>query len=129
MIEFDIDPTTAKKLIAGRGPRWAVQVGLHGGRRTVHFTDTGERAEAIYDRHVEEGGYLLAYTKVYPPTGSGDLSALGRARQDAKRAFDEATEILRAAVMRAIEDGRSESEIARDAGVDRMTVRKWQGKR
>lgn len=46
-------------------------------------------------------------------------------RRLAERAWDE----LRKAALAAISAGMSESEAARVAGVDRMTVRKWLGKR
>lgn len=65
---------------------------------------------------------------VDPPVGSIDLAKLGRERMDAKRAFEEKTAILRAGVLRALGEGRAEAEVARTAGVDRMTVRKWAGK-
>jgi hypothetical protein len=58
-----------------------------------------------------------------------DLAKLGQERRDAQRALDEKTAILKAAVLRALEKGRAEAEVARTAGVDRMTVRKWAGKR
>lgn len=124
-----VDYDTAEKMIAERGPRYVVQVGIRRGEVLIYYADTAERAETLYDRYVSEGGYQLTYTKVIPPRESVDLAQLGRDRQDAKRRFDEATDILRAGVLRAIEGGRSEHEIARQAGVDRMTVRSWQGKR
>ncbi len=66
---------------------------------------------------------------MHAPAGSVDLAELGRVRSEARRALDEKTTILRAAVLRALEDGRAEAEVAREAGVDRMTVREWAGKR
>jgi DNA invertase Pin-like site-specific DNA recombinase len=57
------------------------------------------------------------------------FAELGRARPEARRDFDEKTSILRAAVLRAVEENRAEAEIAREAGIDRMTVREWSGKR
>jgi hypothetical protein len=67
--------------------------------------------------------------RLAPLDESSELVGLGRARQDAKRAYDEATAVLRAGVLRALEAGRAEAEVARAAGVDRMTVRDWAGKR
>lgn len=58
-----------------------------------------------------------------------DLADLGHRRREARAALDTATEALRAGVLRALEGGMPEAEAARRAGVDRMTVRKWQGKR
>jgi hypothetical protein len=58
-----------------------------------------------------------------------DLPELARARRDAKRRFDEATEELKAAVISAsAEDRMPETLIAVKAQVDRMTVRRWLGK-
>ncbi len=62
---------------------------------------------------------------------SADLATLGLARAEAMRAQRDATDRLRAAVLAELGrrgDGH-EAEIAREAGVDRMTVRKWAGKR
>lgn len=57
------------------------------------------------------------------------LPELARARRDAKRRFDEATEELKEAVILAAADGgMAETLIAVEAQVDRMTVRKWLGK-
>ncbi len=50
---------------------------------------------------------------------------LAKAREAAKEALRVAEVIARS----AHDDGASEYEIARDLGVDRMTVRKWLGKR
>lgn len=47
---------------------------------------------------------------------------------DARHAVDLATMQLRGAVLSANLDGIPEAEIARLAGVDRMTIRKWLGK-
>lgn len=124
-----VNYATADKMIAERGPRYVVQVGVRRGELLIHYADTAERAESLYDKYVNEGGYQLAYTKVIPPQGSIDLAGLGRVRTEALRKAQEATDILRAGVLRATEAGRSEHEIARQAGVDRMTVRNWLGKR
>jgi DNA-binding NarL/FixJ family response regulator len=50
---------------------------------------------------------------------------LRAAREAEAKAFEEA----RLAALDCIEQGWSESGIAQDLGVDRMTVRKWAGKR
>ena len=50
---------------------------------------------------------------------------LQRARAAQARAMDK----VRWAVVQAVMDGMTEAEAARIAGVDRMTVRKWLGKR
>lgn len=112
--------------VRDRGPRWAVygQIRTHEAR--VQYADTAERAEAIRKEFEDTWGYH--HVKVHPPVGSVDLAKLGRERADARRVLDEKTAILRAGVLRALEDGRAEAEVARTAGVDRMTVRKWAGK-
>lgn len=59
-----------------------------------------------------------------------ELERLGRARQRAFAAYSQATGRLRDAVVKAAASGQwSEVEIARLAGVDRQTVRKWRGKK
>lgn len=59
---------------------------------------------------------------------AADLSSVGRDRRAALAAAADSTERLKAAAVSAIDDGRSEAEVARQAGVDRMTVRAWLGK-
>ena len=59
-----------------------------------------------------------------------DLEALGAARREAADELRRRTMLLRTAVIRARGQlGANESAIAREAGVNRMTVRKWFGKR
>ena len=59
---------------------------------------------------------------------AADLAVLARDRDDAVAALDERTAILRAAVVRALEGGASEAAVARVAGLNRLTVRRWAGK-
>lgn len=61
--------------------------------------------------------------------GDATLAGLGRVRQAARAAAREAMDVLTGAIVAAAVDGVSESEIARAAQVDRMTVRKVLGKR
>lgn len=114
-----------EKMSAERGPRYLVSGTVRRGECVAHYAATAEQAERLHDQFVELGYYQI---KVEPPEDSVDLQALGRGRRDAKRIFDEATAILRAGVLRALEAGRSEVEVAAAAGVDRMTVRSWAGK-
>lgn len=116
----------AYDMVNERGPRYAVIGHIRQGESEVRYGDTAEVAERIRESHERSGYYQI---HVYPPVGSIDLGKLGRDRDAAKRAFDEATAILRAAVLRALDEGRAEAEVARTAGVDRMTVRAWAGKR
>lgn len=115
----------ARQMIDDRGPRWAVVGTIRQGDHRVEYADTGEQAERIRDHYERDRYYQI---QVHAPQGGIDLAALGRARAAAKKALDEATDILRAGVLRALEDGRAEAEVARTAGVDRMTVRSWAGK-
>jgi DNA-binding CsgD family transcriptional regulator len=57
-----------------------------------------------------------------------ELEDAGRARAEAQNALDEKTKELKTEVLRALAEGRAEAEVARAAGIDRMTVRKWAGK-
>ena len=53
----------------------------------------------------------------------------GRTRQRATQRQQETFEALRVAALDALAAGMNEAEVARVGQVDRMTVRKWQGKR
>lgn len=57
------------------------------------------------------------------------LADLGERRAALRKELQDLTERLRLRALAEIAAGRSESEVARDARVDRMTVRKWVGKR
>lgn len=117
--------TTAWDQVTDRGPRWAVMGTIRPHEAITEYADTADRAETIREQFADIGYHQI---QVYPPAGSVNLAELGRRRTDARRAYDEAREILRAGVIRAIEDGRSEAEVARSAGVTRDTVRTWVGK-
>lgn len=116
----------ARKRINERGPRYAISGTLRPQEVRVDYADTADKAELIRAEFQDEHYYQVM---VYAPDGSVDLATLGGARIRAKLACDEATAVLRAGVLRAVEEGRSEVEIARTAQVDRMTVRSWIGKR
>jgi hypothetical protein len=58
-----------------------------------------------------------------------NLERAGRKLRLARRAQSEAMEAARLAALDAIERGFTEVEVATTLGVDRMTVRKWGGKR
>jgi transposase len=58
-----------------------------------------------------------------------ELERAGTKHKRAKLAERAAAMLLREAVIKAVtEDGATEADAARRAGVDRMTVRKWLGK-
>lgn len=117
--------TAAHDMVDDRGPRFAVRGSIRPGESYFSYADTAEQAEKIRE-HCEASGYYQI--RVYPPAGSVDLGKLGRDRAAAQRVLEEKTQVLRAGVLRALEEGRAEAEVARTAGVDRMTVRKWAGK-
>jgi len=110
---------------SNRGPRWFISARVRAREYCGGYADTAEQAEQRRAWLDNEGYQQI---QVEAPHGSVDLGALGRVRADAKRAYDEATAILRAGVLRALEERREETEIARTAGVDRQTVRAWAGK-
>lgn len=60
----------------------------------------------------------------------GELEALAKRWQTAQIREAQLREEVRAAVVLACDEGRiSEAAAARIAGVDRMTIRSWRGKR
>ena len=60
---------------------------------------------------------------------TGELERAGVRLQRARAAVDQATEQARAAALAALAEGVAEAGVARTLGVDRMTIRKWAGKR
>jgi hypothetical protein len=57
------------------------------------------------------------------------LAMVGRKLLRARMAEDAAYEEARIAAIKAIAEGVPEAVVARELGVNRMTVRKWEGKR
>ena len=108
-----------------RGPRYAIIGSIRPDEARCEYAETAGAAERIRGDFTSQHYHQV---QVYPPAGSVDLRALGEARRKARETFDEATAILRAGVLRALEDNRAEAEVAREALVDRMTVRAWAGK-
>ena len=60
---------------------------------------------------------------------TSNLARAGRKLRSARKAEREAFEVAATAARLAWESGATEVEIAQALGVDRMTVRKWRGKR
>lgn len=58
-----------------------------------------------------------------------DLATLGDNLQTARGELLYRTEKAREGALAALAEGESESAVAKALGVDRMTVRKWAGKR
>lgn len=57
------------------------------------------------------------------------LTVLGERRTRLRAELKELNEAIETVVKAALEQGRPEAAVAREAQVDRMTVRKWAGKR
>ena len=68
-------------------------------------------------------------SRVIPSVTTTELERAGRRLRSARNAEKKAMEDARVAALAAIEDGVSEASVAKVLGVDRMTVRKWVGKR
>jgi hypothetical protein len=116
----------ARTTIKARGSRWAVCGTIRPGECCVDYADDGDGAERLRDRYTDNRYYMIT---VYPPQGSADLEELRKERIEAQAVLDDVTGRLRAACVQAVADGRSESEVARSAGVDRSkTLRVWLGK-
>lgn len=58
-----------------------------------------------------------------------DLERAGRKLRSARKAEAEAYEAARVAALAAVAGGVPEAVAARELGVNRMTIRKWMGKR
>lgn len=116
----------ARRRIKDRGPRWAVIGTIRPGEAETMYAVTADRAEAVREQFEGMGRYQI---QVYPPDGSVGLHSLADRRRGARAVLDDVTQQLQAAVIHAVNaEGRAEAEVARDAGVDRMTVRSWLGK-
>lgn len=109
-----------------RGPRWFISATIRRDEFIAGYAVTADAAEAEAER-LRADNYRQI--RVTPPDGSVDLRQLGLEREQAQRALDDVMQRLRARVLTALRDeDRAEAEVARAAGVDRMTVRKWAGK-
>lgn len=102
--------------------------------------DEAQRSRDADLRNIPITGHVLCLSgsdleKHYGPTHlegqneSPELARLGRERQRALKDAQEWTRLLREAVARESAAGRAEEDIAQQAGVTRMTVRSWLGKR
>lgn len=117
---------TARQRVKDRGPRWAVMGTIRPGEAETRYAVTAIDAEKIQTQFLDDGRYQI---RVHPPEDTANLSALGRQLADARAAVRDITQQVQAAVIHAVTvDGRAEAEVARQAGVDRMTVRGWLGK-
>ncbi len=115
---------------------------------SVH-DDTGQIAAHAMELTVDEYGHLaadaadealtqLGFRRTGDWTESGgqwatevepDLSYLGHLRRDAQVEERATTALLRSAVLAAWAAGRTEVDVAEEAGLHRQVVRDWAGKR
>jgi transposase len=58
-----------------------------------------------------------------------ELEKVGRKLRSARKSAQDALVAAQAAALVALAEGATEVEVAKSLGVDRMTVRKWAGKR
>lgn len=117
-----------QRMQAKRGPHYLVHGADRRNEPIARYADTLDEAERIAERMRTDG---LRQVQVLPPREQitlDDVSRYGDAYSRAQDAAEGAKATLRAAVHRAVESGASESEIAREAGITRMTVRAWIGK-
>lgn len=114
-----------------RGPRYSIVGTIRKGEFYGSYAGTSEAAEAEANRMTELGYYQV---KIVAPAGAVNLRELAFERTIAREAEREATAKLRAGVLRRAEQMQeeggqvNESALAREASVDRMTVRQWLGK-
>lgn len=108
-----------------RGPRFAVHGTIRGGEFDTQFADTAAKAEEVAERMREDGRRNV---RIHLPK-EADFGGIASEFKAARDRLNEATELARAAAHRMTDMGISESETARQLGVDRMTVRSWLGKR
>lgn len=118
------------KMLAERGPRYAVTGTIRQHEYYITFPLTSAAAETALESFAERGYYD---TRVHQPVDAGpkiDLAKYGRDLADARRVVSERTIVLRAAVLRAVDANpdRSEDEIARTTGEDPAVVRAWLGR-
>lgn len=122
----------ARRKVAARGPRFAVTGTIRPGEVTCGYADTADKAEDLRKHYENDWGYYQV--RIHPPEEYADqlqlIAGLAQDRRETMRALEDVTGKLRAAVVQMVQDEvLSESEAARRAEVDRMTIRKWLGKR
>ncbi|AHY26860.1 LamD-like protein [Mycobacterium phage ZoeJ] len=124
------DPTIEDGNDMARGK----QVRIDGKVRTIpadkvdQYEAMAARIDALFpgDRGHERQAALKAAARFL--LGDLTVSGAGDDLDLARRAEQEAAAAARAVAILAIENGASEQGTAREMGVDRLTVRKWNGK-
>jgi hypothetical protein len=119
----------ARRQLDARGPRYAIWVELGKDEAQVIYADTATQAEKIRENRLADYSGNEQRVQLYPPAGSVSLADAASERETVKALLAEKTAILKAVALQALEEGRSEVEVAREARVDRMTIRSWAGKR
>lgn len=56
------------------------------------------------------------------------LAELGSRRTELRERLDEVTALIKPLALAELASGKPEAQVARESGIDRMTLRKWQGK-
>ncbi|MFF8100205.1 hypothetical protein ACF07S_10575 [Streptomyces sp. NPDC016640] len=119
----------ARQELDARGPRYAIWVELGKDEAQVIYADTATQAEKIRERRLAEYSGNEQRVQLHPPAASISLTDAAGEREKVKVELAEKTAALKAVALQALEDGRAEAEVAREARVDRMTIRSWAGKR
>lgn len=113
-----------------RGLRHFVHGTIRRDELRAEYAATAEEAERIAEKYRTQG---LRQVRITAPVDADDLidaaRTLGSARKSLIEQERDVTQQLRAAVTQMAEQGIAETVIAQAALVDRMTVRKWLGKR
>lgn len=111
-----------------RGPRFFVSYARGDKQYGFAYFDTAEAADEGAARYRKD----YRHVRITPPSDLMTLTEmtrqLGKERKTAIEAEREATGKVKAAVVRLVALGTSETQAAEIADVDRMTVRKWIGK-
>jgi hypothetical protein len=105
--------------------RWV----LPGTRQPLPDGPTAEWMARHDGAHSTRWGTLPQSVPAAPTATAAQLQTLGTVARDAQARRDAAFAALRDATLAAIAEGMTEKRAAEMAGVDRMTVRRWQGKR
>lgn len=119
----------ARLQLDARGPRYAIWVELGKDSAQVIYADTATQAEKVRENRLAEYSGNEQRVQLHPPAGSISLTDAASEREKVKEALAEKTAFVKALALQALEGGRAEAEVAREARVDRMTIRSWAGKR
>lgn len=112
-----------------RGPRHVVSGRVSGGVYQARYAATAADAEQVADEYEKQGLKGIVVTAPSDADSLIDITEdLGLERQQLREREREVTDKLKAACLRLLGQGVAETAVAEAAQVDRMTVRKWQGK-